>query len=78
VGRRTILITSEWILKWSANIVILFAAVATSFDFTPLNKYLFLAGSLGWMLVGILWRQPSLWTMNAVVSAIYIIGFFSK
>jgi len=72
------LINTEWLLKWSANAVILVAAIATSFDFTPLNKYLFLIGSLGWMLVGVIWKQPSLWTMNAVVSAIYIIGFFSK
>ena len=63
-------------IKWTSNIVILVAAIATSFDFVPLNKYLFLIGSLGWMTVGIIWRQPSLWTMNLVVSAIYVVGFY--
>lgn len=63
-------------LKWASNLVILIAAIATSFDFVPLNKYLFLLGSLGWMTVGIIWRQPSLWTMNLIVSAIYVVGFY--
>ena len=75
---KTYLTKPEWILKWTANLVILVAAIATSFDFVPLNKYLFLIGSLAWMAVGILWRQPSLWTMNLVVSGIYILGFLSK
>lgn len=66
----------EWLLKWTANIVILIAAIATSFDVVPLNKYLFLMGSLCWMLVGFIWRQPSLWTMNLVVSTIYVVGFY--
>ncbi len=66
----------EWILKWSANIVVIAAAIATSFDFVPLNKYLFLLGSIFWMLVGFVWRQPSLWSMNLLISLIYILGFF--
>lgn len=66
----------EWILKWSANIVVIAAAIATSFDFVPFNKYLFLLGSIFWMLVGFVWRQPSLWSMNLLISLIYILGFF--
>jgi hypothetical protein len=65
----------EWILKWSSNFLILLGAFATSFDYTPLNKYLFLTGSITWTLVGIMWRQPSLWTGNAILSLVYVIGF---
>ena len=66
----------EWLLKWTANLIILAGAFTTSFDIVPLNKYLFLLGSVCWMIVGFIWRQPSLWTMNVIVSAIYIAGFF--
>jgi len=65
----------EWFLKWGATASILLATVATSFDFTPLNKWLFLIGSLAWMSVGFIWRQPSLWSLNVITSVIYILGF---
>lgn len=67
----------EFILKWTSTVLILCAALATSFDFTPLNKYLFFTGSLTWTLVGIIWRQPSLWLGNAVLTIIYLVGFFA-
>jgi hypothetical protein len=66
----------EFILKWSSNLLILSAALATSFDFIPLNKYLFLVGSITWTIVGFIWRQPSVWTGNLILSIIYLIGFF--
>ena len=67
--------TFEFILKWSSTILILCAAFATSFDYSPLNKYLFFAGSFTWTCVGIIWRQPSLWFGNAVLTLIYLLGF---
>jgi len=70
------LINLEWILKWGATALILIATVATSFDFTPLNKWLFLIGSLCWAWVGYLWRQPSLLVLNSITSAIYIAGIY--
>ena len=66
--------TKEVVLKWVANIVIVVAAVATAFDIHPWNKVLFLVGSLLWTVVGIMWRQPSLWTLNAFCAVLYIIG----
>lgn len=68
--------TLEWWLKWGATALILTATVATSFDFTPLNKWLFLLGSLCWAWVGFLWKQPSLILLNSVTSAIYIAGIY--
>ena len=64
----------EFALKWLANIVIVAAAIATAFDITPWNKVLFLVGSLLWTVVGVMWRQPSLWTLNAFCATLYIIG----
>lgn len=69
--------TIEFFLKWSSTFLILAAALATSFDFNPLNKYLFFAGSFTWTCVGIIWRQPSLWLGNAVLTIIYLLGFIT-
>lgn len=67
----------EFILKWSSTILILGGAIATSFDYIPLNKYLFLLGSFTWTCTGIIWRQPSLWTGNAILTIIYVLGFIT-
>jgi hypothetical protein len=64
----------EFFLKWGSTLAILLATIATSFDFIPINKWLFLIGSLGWASVGIMWRQPSLWVLNSITSVIYITG----
>jgi hypothetical protein len=39
-------------LKWIASIVQILGYSATAFGMTPLNIYLFLAGLVGWFLVG--------------------------
>ena len=68
--------TLEFVLKWASTIIILLAAATTSLDITPLNKYLFFLGSFTWTCVGILWKQPSLWLGNGILTAIYLVGFF--
>lgn len=65
----------EFVLKWSSNILILLAALTTSLDIIPLNKYLFLFGSITWTIVGIIWKQPSVWTGNLILSVVYLLGF---
>jgi hypothetical protein len=67
----------EFCVKWLSTVIILLATVATSFDFTPLNKWLFLLGSLGWAVVGLVWRQPSLYILNFITATIYCIGILS-
>ena len=72
---KTYLTSIEWWLKWGGTVFLLTATVATSFDVVPLNKILFLLGSLSWMTVGLMWRQPSMWVLNLTTSLLYIIGF---
>ena len=67
---------TEFILKWLSNILILLAALTTSLDIIPLNKYLFLTGSITWTIVGFIWKQPSVWTGNLILSVVYLLGFF--
>lgn len=64
----------EFVLKWSGHIVVVLATIATAFDYNPANKILFLIGCSLWTLVGIMWRQPSLWTLNLFCGLVYITG----
>jgi len=67
----------EPLLKWLAHGVIVAATLATAFDFTPANKVLFLMGCALWAWVGVIWRQPSLWSLNVFCSFIYLIGIYT-
>jgi len=69
------ILTAEFILKWSAHLIIVAATIANAFDFLPWNKVLFLLGCMLWTCVGIIWRQPSLWSLNIFCGIIYIMGF---
>lgn len=63
----------QW-LAWTASIGIIISAVLASFNLYPWYAYSFLFFNLLWALVGILWREKSLFWMNFVISVIYIIG----
>ena len=64
----------DFYLKWFATAVIVLATMANAFDVHPLNKILFLVGSGLWAWVGLMWKQPSLWGLNAFCMAVYVIG----
>ena len=64
----------DFYLKWLATFVIVLATLANAFDVVPLNKILFLLGCGLWAWVGILWRQPSLWSLNIFCGVVYIVG----
>jgi hypothetical protein len=67
-------LNKEFVLKWLSHAIIVAATVANAFDFVPLNKVLFLLGCVLWTWVGLIWRQPSLWTLNIFCGLIYVIG----
>ena len=64
----------DFYLKWLATAVIVLATLANAFDVVPLNKILFLLGCGLWTWVGVLWRQPSLWSLNLFCGLVYVIG----
>jgi len=65
----------DFVLKWTATLVIVLATLANAFDINPANKILFLTGCALWTWVGLLWRQPSLWLLNLFCGLVYIVGF---
>ena len=66
---------TSFYLKWFSNLVIIVAAISLSFGYPELGRFLFLVGSICWLIMGILWREASLWSMNVVLVTIYVIGY---
>ena len=64
----------ETLIAWVSNIFIVSAAICTSLDFIPLNKYLYFIAALGWFFVGIVWRQSSVWGLNLFLMLMFGYG----
>ncbi len=65
---------ASWYVKWIATIVILIGAVLNSLEIAPINFYFMLTGTGLWFIVGMLWFDRALITLNAVIFVIYFIG----
>jgi hypothetical protein len=62
------------LIGWLANIITIVGVVFTSFDVYPLNIIILSIACLFWIVTGIIWRKPELWTLNAIIFLIYVYG----
>lgn len=65
----------KWI-EWVATIITITGAFLTAFDYHPFNLYVLNAGSLLWLIWGLLEHKPSIALVNGVMLLIYITGMF--
>jgi len=68
----------EFFFEWASTFVLLVGAALTSLNIYPMNVFLSLAGNLGWLVVSVMWRKPSLIVIQLVISVIYIGGLIDK
>ena len=54
------------ILKWTSSIILSSGLCLTALNIYPLNLYVQLIGVLGWLWVGVLWKDYSIMFINAV------------
>jgi hypothetical protein len=64
----------DFYIKWLATLTGLTLVILTSYDITPLNKYFGALTALLWFVVGVLWREPSMYIINIVFMIVYISG----
>lgn len=63
------------LLGWLANITTILGVILTSRNIFPLNLIVLATACAFWILTGIAWRKPELWSLNAVILLIYLSGF---
>lgn len=68
----------EFIFEWGSTIILLCGAALTSLNIYPMNVFLSLAGNLGWLVVSVMWRKPSLIVIQLVITIIYVAGLVDK
>ena len=64
------------LIGWLANIITVVGVVFTSLDVYPLNIIILSVAGVFWIITGILWKKPELWTLNAIILFIYLYGLF--
>ena len=62
------------LISWAANIITVVGVVFTSLDVYPLNIAILSLACVFWVITGILWKKPELWTLNALIFLIYVYG----
>ena len=62
------------LVGWLANIITIVGVTLTSFDVYPLNIAVLSLACVFWVITGLLWKKPELWTLNALICVIYLYG----
>ncbi|WP_298838556.1 DUF6552 family protein [uncultured Roseobacter sp.] len=62
------------VVKWGASVVQIMGYAATAAGYTPWNLCLFIVGVLGWLVVGILWKDRAIMLVHLVALAAMIAG----
>ena len=62
------------LIGWLANIITIVGVTLTSFDVYPLNIAVLSLACVFWVITGLLWKKPELWTLNALICVIYLYG----
>lgn len=62
------------VIGWLANIITVAGVVLSSYDIYPLNIAMLALAGVFWVITGIIWRKPELWTLNAIICVIYLSG----
>lgn len=67
-----------FIVKWVASIIQILGYAGTGFGWTPWNLYLFLVGVLGWLIVGVLWKDNAIILIHLVALGSMLVGMASQ
>ncbi|MAM25535.1 MAG: ubiquinone biosynthesis methyltransferase UbiE [Rhodobacteraceae bacterium] len=65
-------------VKWAASVIQMLGYAGTGFGWTPWNLYLFLAGVLGWLIVGVLWNDRAIVLIHFVALGAMLWGMASQ
>ena len=65
------------LVKWLSTLGIICSMLLTAFNIYPLNLYVAIPATLGWIIVSFYWEETSLIAMNLVALAIYLLGILN-
>ncbi len=66
------------VIKWTASLAQIIGYSATGLGWVPLNIGFFLVGLLGWLAVGVLWKDKALILVHLVALVAMIGGVLTR
>ena len=63
-----------WYIKWSSSFILLIGMALTSLETTPYNLFFHTLGVFGWFVVGMMWNDRAIISINAIAFSIYLTG----
>jgi hypothetical protein len=69
--------SKELVIEWTITALLLVGVALTSFNIYPANLWVLLIGNLGWIYLGYYWRKWSLFIVQSIITAIYLVGIIN-
>jgi hypothetical protein len=73
MGKKT-----QFVLEWASTAILMVGVWLTAINYYPLNVVFSVLGNFGWLVVAIVWRKPSLITVQLIIVTLYVIGVFTS
>ena len=64
----------DTLLKWVATVVLIIGSFVNSLGYYPAGPILFIVGGALWLIVSVIWREPSLIVTNGVMLLAGVVG----
>ena len=64
-------------VKWISSIIIIISMILTSANIYPINIFLALPATVGWIYVSFMWKDKAMISMNFVALTIYLMGIIN-
>ena len=62
------------ILKWLSTLGVIGSMFLTAYNIYPMNLYVALPATLGWIYVSFVWKDKALIALNFTALGIYLLG----
>jgi len=63
-----------WYIKWGSSFILLIGMVLTSLNINPYNLFFHAIGVFGWFVVGMMWNDRAIISINAIAFSIFLTG----
>ena len=64
-------------IKWLSTLGVMASMLLTAYNIYPLNLYVAIPATLGWIYVSVVWEETSLIALNLIALAIYRLGIIN-
>ena len=64
-------------VKWISSLIIIASMILTASNIYPLNIFLAVPATIGWIYVSFQWKDKAMISMNFVALTIYLLGIIN-